>query len=66
MEDSEYYKMMREQYSHRFVVKKNKNSQFSKWNAHQGREDAQMLLEKETGWSADKNFDDSTENPYGE
>ncbi len=66
MEDSEYYKMMRDQYSHRFTVKKNKNFQYSSWNVHQGRDDAQMLLEKESGWKADKNFGDSNENSYGE
>ena len=62
MEDSEYYKMMRDQYSHRFTVKKNKNFQYSQWNAHQGREDAQMLQEKEANWKADRNFDDPNEN----
>ncbi len=66
MDDNEYYKMMRDQYSHRFAVKKNKSSQYSEWTAHQGREDAQMLQEKETGWKADKNFDESNENSYDE
>ena len=46
MEDSEYYQMMRNQYSHHFAVKKNKNFQFTEWNSRQGREDAQMLQEK--------------------
>ena len=46
MEDEEYYRMMRNQYSHRSVKKVNQNFQYTKWNNHQGREDAQMLLEK--------------------
>ncbi|UKI52726.1 MAG: hypothetical protein L6V86_06110 [Treponema sp.] len=62
MEDSEYYKMMREQYSHRFTVKKNKNFQYAQWSSHQGREDAQMLQEKESDWKAGSNFDNSDEN----
>lgn len=61
MDDNEYYKMMRDQYSHRFSVKKNKNFSFTEWNAHQGREDAEMLQEKESGWKADKNFDEDSE-----
>lgn len=52
---------MRDQYSHRFAVKKNKNFSFKKWSAQQGREDAEMLLEKETDWKADKNFDEHNE-----
>lgn len=66
MDDSEYYKMMRDQYSHRFAIKKNKSSKYAEWNVHQGREDAQMLQEKESGWKADKNFDESSENFYDE
>lgn len=46
MEDEEYYRMMRNQYSHRSEKKVNKDFQYTKWNNHQGREDAQMLLEK--------------------
>ncbi|MBQ5471529.1 MAG: hypothetical protein IIT58_05945 [Treponema sp.] len=46
MEDSEYYQMMRNQYSHIIKTKTNKNFKFTEWNAHQGREDAQMLQEK--------------------
>ena len=46
MEDEEYYRMMRNQYSHRSVKKVNQNFQYTKWNNHQGKEDAQMLLEK--------------------
>ncbi len=61
MEDSEYYKMMRNQYSHRFVVKKSNYSKVSQWNKTQGSEDAQMLSEKETGWKASSNFDDAEE-----
>lgn len=64
MDDNEYYKIMRDQYSHRFAVKKNNNLSFSKWSAHQGREDAEILLEKETDWKADKNFDEHNEKKY--
>lgn len=38
--------MMRNQYSHSIKTKTNKNFKFTEWNAHQGREDAQMLQEK--------------------
>ncbi len=52
MQDEEYYKMMRNQYSHRFVKKINKDFKYQEWNNHQGKEDAQMLEEK-------SNLDDS-------
>ena len=46
MEDEEYYRMMRNQYSHRSEKKVNKAFQYTQRNNHQGREEAQMLLEK--------------------
>lgn len=48
MDDQEYYKMMRNQYSHIIQTKKNTNFDFTRWNSHQGREDAQMLQEKKS------------------
>lgn len=51
MDDSEYYRIMREQYSHsKFIHKKHMNSgKTTDWIAlqlRQGREDAQLLDEK--------------------
>lgn len=61
MDDSEYYKKMREQYSHtKNSVKVNKNFQYTQWASHQGREDAQMLSEKSIGWNA-KDSEDKQE-----
>ena len=44
MEDEEYYRMMRNQYSHRSEKKVNKDFQYTKWHTHHGTEAAQMLL----------------------
>ena len=46
MDDNEYYKMMRNQYSHHIQKKTDRTSGFTKWNSRQGREDAEMLAEK--------------------
>ena len=46
MDDNEYYKMMRNQYSHHRQKKTDRTSSFTKWNSRQGREDAEMLAEK--------------------
>ena len=46
MEDEEYYRMMRNQYTHRTKKKVNKDFRYTKRNNHQGREDAQILHEK--------------------
>lgn len=48
MDDSEYYQMMRNQYSHTHDIKKNKRFEYTSWKTRQGREDAQMLLEKDS------------------
>ncbi|MEE1166960.1 MAG: hypothetical protein UHP28_07405 [Treponema sp.] len=40
--------MMRNQYSHTHDIKKNKRFEYTSWKTRQGREDAQMLLEKDS------------------
>lgn len=55
MDDNEYYEVMRKQNLHRtnIITSKNK-SDYRKWEISQGREDAEMLEEKNTK----KNEDD--------
>ena len=45
MDDEEYYSAMRKQYSPDF--QKPKKQKFSEWNSFHGREDAEMLNERE-------------------
>lgn len=47
MDDEEYYKKIREQYQHKTHKIVNKKFDFTRWNAQQGREDAEMLEEKQ-------------------
>ena len=46
MDDNDYYQMMRNQYSHHIHKKTHRPSGFTKWNSPTGREDAEMLAEK--------------------
>lgn len=45
MDDEEYYSAMRRQYSP--IFHKTKKQKFSEWNSFHGREDAEMLNERE-------------------
>ena len=51
MDDDEYYEIMRRHNLNRdmsWLPKKNKKPEYSKWRVHEGREDAEMLVEKNT------------------
>ena len=51
MDDDEYYEKMRRHNLNRdmsWLPKKNKIPEYSKWRVHEGREDAEMLVEKNT------------------
>ena len=47
MDDYEYYSLMRKQnFHHTQISGANKKSDYKKWASFQGREDAEMLVEK--------------------
>lgn len=47
MDDTEYYSLMRKQnFHHTQICKNKKKSDYKKWTSFQGREDAEMLVEK--------------------
>ncbi|WP_287281218.1 hypothetical protein [Treponema sp.] len=51
MDDDEYYEKMRRHNLNQdmsWLPKKNKKPEYSKWRVHEGHEDAEMLVEKNT------------------
>lgn len=51
MDDNEYYEKMRNRNLNRdtsWIPKKEKKPDYSKWRVSEGREDAEMLVEKNT------------------
>lgn len=51
MDDNEYYEKIRSHNLNRdmsWLPKKTKKQEYSKWRVHEGREDAEMLVEKNT------------------
>ncbi|MBQ5998485.1 MAG: hypothetical protein IJL70_03340 [Treponema sp.] len=56
MDDAEYYNLMRNQnFHHTQISRKSKNSDYKKWETFQGREDADMLVEKKIDDTQDEN-----------
>lgn len=59
MDDNEYYTKMREQYQHHAAVKnKTKPNQYKTWNDQHGREDAEMLNERQRGSESEMQRED--------
>ncbi len=52
----EYYSMMRNQNLHHTSLKSAKKSKYRKWEIEQGREDAEMLVEKNESQGQEDNY----------
>lgn len=56
MDDMEYYSMMRNQNLHHTSLKSAKKSKYRKWEIEQGREDVEMLVEKNESQGQEDNY----------